>query len=587
MAAYRHIKIPSTGEKVTVKNGKLQVPDQPIIGYVEGDGIGPDITKACLRIWDAAVKKAYGGKRKIHWCETFLGEKAAGLYDGNYCPDETLKVLQELVISIKGPLTTPVGGGFRSLNVALRQDLDLYACVRPVKHYAGVPSPLKQPGKVDVVIFRENTEDVYAGIEYKAGTPENAKVTEFLRKEMKAKFFDGSGIGIKPISAFGTKRLVRKAIQYAIDNGRESVTLVHKGNIMKFTEGAFRSWGYEVAREEFGNVTITEEQLYAEYKGKQPEGKIVIKDRIADIMFQMMLLRPEEFDVLATPNLNGDYLSDAVAAEVGGMGIAPGANIADNVAVFEATHGTAPKYANQNKVNPGSLLFSGVMMLEYMGWKEAADLISLAYPEVVSDGIVTYDFARQIDGAKEVGTSQFADALIERFEGGIDLEAKRKVLQEQLAKERKQREIRRLLEPMEEMVSTGRAPTTVGDLMTRTLITAGEDDTVEDAMHQMTTNNVSCIVVEPNKKGEWGIMTRRDIVTKIVHANRSTASSKVKDVASRPLFSVPAETTIREASRILADRNFSRLAIAQGDKIIGIVTETDIFNSVERFGWVE
>ncbi len=587
MAAYRHIKIPTTGEKITIKGGKLHVPDQPIVGYVEGDGIGPDITKACLRIWDAAVKKAYGGKRKIHWCETYLGEKAAGLYDGNYCPDETLKVLQDLVVSIKGPLTTPVGGGFRSLNVALRQDLDLYACVRPVKHYAGVPSPLKQPGKVDVVIFRENTEDVYAGIEYKSGTPENKKVAKFLREEMKAKFFEDAGIGIKPISAFGSKRLVRMAIQYAIDNGRESVTLVHKGNIMKFTEGAFRSWGYEVAREEFGNVTITEEQLYAEYKGKQPEGKIVIKDRIADIMFQMMLLRPEEFDVLATPNLNGDYLSDSVAAEVGGMGIAPGANISDNCAVFEATHGTAPKYANLNKVNPGSLLFSGVMMLEYMGWKEAADLITLVYPEVISDGIVTYDFARQIDGAKEVGTSQFADALIERMEGGVDLEAKRKVQHEQLVKERKQREIRRLLEPMEEMISTGRAPQTVGDLMTRTLITAGEEDTVEDAMHQMTTNNVSCIVVEPNKKGDWGIMTRRDIVTKIVHANRSTASSKVKDIASRPLFAVPAETTIREAAKLLAEKNFSRLAISQGDKVIGIVTETDIFNSVERFGWVE
>ena len=584
---YRHIKIPTTGEKVTIKNGKLHVPDQPIIGYVEGDGIGPDITKACLRIWDAAVKKAYGGKRKIHWCETYLGEKAAGIYEGNYCPDETLKALQDLVISIKGPLTTPVGGGFRSLNVALRQDLDLYACVRPVKHYAGVPSPLKQPGKVDVVIFRENTEDVYAGIEYKSGTPENAKVAKFLREEMKAKFFEGAGIGIKPISAFGSKRLVRKAIQYAIDNGRESVTLVHKGNIMKFTEGAFRSWGYEVAREEFGNVTITEEQLYAEFKGKQPEGKIVIKDRIADIMFQMMLLRPEEFDVLATPNLNGDYLSDSVAAEVGGMGIAPGANISDNCAVFEATHGTAPKYANLNKVNPGSLLFSGVMMLEYMGWKEAADLISLVYPEVVSDGIVTYDFARQIDGATEVGTSQFADALIERFEGGVDLEAKRKAQQELLVKERKQREVRRLLEPMEEMVSTGRAPQTVGDLMTRSLITVTDNETVEEAMHLMHKNNVSCIVVEPNAKGEWAIMTRRDIVTKIVHANKNPATTKVQAIANRPLVSVPAETTIREASKILADRNFSRLAIAQGDKIIGIVTETDIFNAVERFGWVE
>jgi isocitrate dehydrogenase len=584
-AMFRHIKIPTTGEKITIQNGKLAVPDQPIVGYVEGDGIGPDITKACLRIWDAAVAKAYDGKRKIHWCETYLGEKAAGLYDGNYCPDETLKVLQDLVVSIKGPLTTPVGGGFRSLNVALRQDLDLYACVRPVRHYAGVPSPLKQPGKVDVVIFRENTEDVYAGIEYKTGTPENAKVAKFLKEEMKAKFFDGAGIGIKPISAFGTKRLVRKAIQYAIDNGRESVTLVHKGNIMKFTEGAFRNWGYEVAREEFGNVTITEEQLYAEYKGKQPEGKIVIKDRIADIMFQMMLLRPDEFDVLATPNLNGDYLSDAIAAEVGGMGIAPGANIADHVAVFEATHGTAPKYANQNKVNPGSLLFSGVMMLEYMGWTEAADLITLAYPEVIRDGIVTYDFARQIDGAKEVGTSQFADALIERIQGGIDLEAKRKALQESLAKERKQREIRRLLQPMEEMMESGRVPHTVADLMTRTLITVTDEETVEEAMHVMTDNNVSSVVVEPNGKGDWAIITRRDIVTKIVRANKSPSTTKVKDVASRPLFSVPPETTIREASELLAQKNFSRLTISQGGKVIGIVTETDIFNAVDKFGW--
>ncbi len=582
---YRHIKIPATGEKVTIKDGKVHVPEQPIIGYVEGDGIGPDITKACLRIWDAAVAKAYGGKRKIHWCETYLGEKAAGLYDGNYCPDETLKVLQDLVISIKGPLTTPVGGGFRSLNVALRQDLDLYACVRPVRHYAGVPSPLKQPGKVDVVIFRENTEDVYAGIEYKTGTPENEKVAKFLREEMKAKFFEGAGLGIKPISAFGSKRLVRKAIQYAIDNGRESVTLVHKGNIMKFTEGAFRNWGYEVAREEFGNVTITEEQLYAEYKGKQPEGKIVIKDRIADIMFQMMLLRPDEFDVLATPNLNGDYLSDAVAAEVGGMGIAPGANIADHVAVFEATHGTAPKYANQNKVNPGSLLFSGVMMLEYMGWNEAADLITLAYPEVIKDGIVTYDFARQIDGAKEVGTSQFADALIERMQGGIDLEAKRKALQEQLVKERKQREIRRLLQPMEEMMESGRVPHTVADLMTRTLITVTDDETVENAMHVMTDNDVSSVAVEPNAKGEWGIITRRDIVTKIVRANKSPSSTKVKDVASRPLYSVPPETSIRDAADLLAQKNFSRLTISQGGRVIGIVTETDIFNAVDKFGW--
>ena len=584
--AYRHIKIPTTGEKITVSKGKLHVPDQPIVGFVEGDGIGPDITKACLRIWDAAVAKAYGGKRKIHWCETYLGEKAAGLYDGNYCPDETLKVLQDLVVSIKGPLTTPVGGGFRSLNVALRQDLDLYACVRPVRHYAGVPSPLKRPDLVDIVLFRENTEDVYAGIEYKSGTPENAKVADFLRKEMKAKFFEGAGIGIKPISEFGSKRLVRKAIQYAVDNGRESVTLVHKGNIQKFTEGAFRNWGYAVAREEFGKVTITEEQLYGEFKGKVPEGKIVIKDRIADIMFQMMLLRPDEFDVIATTNLNGDYLSDAIAAEVGGMGIAPGANIADHVAVFEATHGTAPKYANQNKVNPGSLLFSGVMMLEYMGWKEAADLITLVYPELVSDGIVTYDFARQIDGATEVGTSQFADALIERIQGGIDLEAKRKAQQDQLVKERKQREIRRLLQPTEEMLDTGRVPHTVADLMTRSLITVSDDETVEQAMHLMTDNNISSVVVEADKDGVWGIITRRDIVAKIVRgAGRNPATTKVRDVASRPIVSVPAETSIRDAAAKISDSNISRFTVVQGKEVIGIVTETDIFNAVEKYGW--
>lgn len=582
--SYRHIKIPTTGEKISITGGKMVVPDQPIVGYVEGDGIGPDITKACLRIWDAAVNKAYGGKRKIHWCETFLGEKAAGLYDGNYCPDETLKVLQELVVSIKGPLTTPVGGGFRSLNVALRQDLDLYACVRPVRHYRGVPSPLKHPNKVDIVLFRENTEDVYAGIEYKTGTPDNAKIAKFLREEMKAKFFEGAGIGIKPISQFGSKRLVRKAIQYAVDNGRESVTLVHKGNIQKFTEGAFRNWGYEVARDEFGKVTITEEQLYGEFKGKLPEGKIVIKDRIADIMFQMMLLRPDEFDVIATTNLNGDYLSDAIAAEVGGMGIAPGANIADHVAVFEATHGTAPKYANLNKVNPGSLLFSGVMMLEYMGWKEAADLITMVYPEVVSDGIVTYDFARQIDGATEVGTSQFADALIERIKGGVDLDAKRKAQQEQLAKERKQREIRRLLQPLEEMIESGRVPHTVGDLMTRSLITATDDETVESAMHTMTDNGVSSVVVEADARGEWGILTRRDIVSRIVRGGQNPASVKVRDVASRPIVSVPVETSIREAANLLSEKNFSRLTVEQGGRIIGIVTETDIFNAAEKFG---
>lgn len=414
--AYTHIVLPEGGEKISVENGKMVVPDNPILGYIQGDGIGPDIMRAGLRIWDAAVDKAYGDRRKVHWAELFMGETAAEKYDGNFFPAETLDALKDLVVSIKGPLTTPVGGGFRSLNVSLRQDLDLYACVRPVRYYAGVPSPLKRPEEVDVVIFRENTEDVYAGIEYQSGSAEMRKVERFLKEEMGAKFFDDSGIGIKPISPFGTKRLVRKAIQYAIDHRRESVTLVHKGNIMKFTEGAFRNWGYELAREEFGDYTITEDELYNVHGGNQPEGKVVVKDRIADIIFQLMLLRPSEFDVIATMNLNGDYLSDAIAAEVGGVGIAPGANIADHIAVFEATHGTAPKYANLDKVNPGSLLLSGVLMLEYIGWQEAADLITSSYSEVVGNKTVTYDFARQMEDATEVSTSGFADALIARIQ---------------------------------------------------------------------------------------------------------------------------------------------------------------------------
>lgn len=410
--SYRHIRLPESGDKITVQDQRLRVSDQPILGFIEGDGIGPDITRASLRIWDAAVEKAYGGRRKVHWAELFLGEKAAGIYDGDYFPEETLDAVKDLLVAIKGPLTTPVGGGFRSLNVSLRQELDLYACVRPVRYYEGVPSPMKRPEEVNAVLFRENTEDVYAGIEYQSGSPENEKLAKFLREEMGAEFFEGAGIGIKPISAFGTKRLVRKAIQYAIDHGHDSVTLVHKGNIQKFTEGAFRNWGYEVAAEEFADHTLTEDELWSRYDGQRPEGKVVIKDRIADIMFQLMQLRPAEFSVLATSNLNGDYLSDALAAEVGGMGIAPGANIADHLAVFEATHGTAPKYSNLDKVNPSSLMFSGCMMFEYIGWQEVSELISTAFEKTVSQGIVTYDFARQMEGATEVPTSGFADALI-------------------------------------------------------------------------------------------------------------------------------------------------------------------------------
>jgi isocitrate dehydrogenase len=409
------IVVPKNGEKITVKGDKLVVPDNPILAFIEGDGIGADITSASLKVWDAAVQAAYSGQRKIAWMEIFSGEKAAELYDGDYMPQETFDAMREFIVGIKGPLTTPVGGGFRSLNVTLRQVLDLYACVRPVRWYEGIPSPVKKPQDVDMVIFRENTEDVYAGIEYESGTPENEKLAKFLREELGANFFEGAGIGIKPISAFGTKRLVRKSIQYALDYGYKNVTLVHKGNIQKFTEGAFRMWGYELAKEEFGDVTITEDELWDNYGGKQPEGKIVIKDRIADIIFQHILLRPTEFGVLAAPNLNGDYLSDALAAQVGGLGIAPGANIGDFVALFEATHGTAPKYANLDKVNPGSLMFSGVMMLEYIGWREAADLIRQAFEKTVTQKVVTYDFARQMEGATEVKTSEFANAMIQNF----------------------------------------------------------------------------------------------------------------------------------------------------------------------------
>lgn len=410
--AYDKIVVPSEGERITVTGGKLNVPDHPIVAFIEGDGIGYDIMTASKRIWDAAVEKAYGGQRKIAWMEIYCGEKAADLYDGNFMPEETFEALRDFKVGIKGPLTTPVGEGFRSLNVTLRQVLDLYSCVRPVRWYRGVPSPVKHPEEVDVVIYRENTEDVYTGIEYEAGTPENEKLARFLREELGAEFFEGAGLGIKPMSAFGSKRHIRAAIQYAIDHHRKSVTLVHKGNIQKYTEGAFMKWGYEVAADEFADETISWADVEKNHGGKVPEGKILVQDVIADISFQKMLLRPSEFDVLATPNLNGDYLSDAIAAEVGGVGIAPGANIGDEVALFEATHGTAPKYTNLDKVNPGSLLFSGVMMLEYMGWNEAADLITRAYESTLDQKIVTYDFARQMEGAHEVKTSEFATAII-------------------------------------------------------------------------------------------------------------------------------------------------------------------------------
>ncbi len=403
------------GEKIRINSdGALNVPDNPVVPFIEGDGTGPDIWAATKLVLDGAVETAYAGKRKIAWKEIYAGEKAFEK-TGEWLPEETLRDIEEYVVSIKGPLTTPVGEGIRSLNVTIRQKLDLYACVRPTKYIDPVPSPVKNPEKVDMVIFRENTEDVYAGIEWASGTPEAEKVASFLKDQMGANVPEGSGIGIKPISPANSKRLVAKAIQYALDNDSKSVTLMHKGNIMKFTEGAFARWGYEVAKEKFGDSTITESELWDKFDGKQPEGKIVIKDRIADMLFQQVLLRPDEFDVIATPNLNGDYISDALAAQVGGLGMAPGANIGDKCACFEATHGTAPKYANLDKVNPSSLILSGAMMLDHMGWKEAADLVRKGLQEVVKQGTVTYDLARQIEGAVEVKCSEFGKAIVEKM----------------------------------------------------------------------------------------------------------------------------------------------------------------------------
>ena len=404
---YRFARIPDEGEPVTIRNGQIVVPAHPILPFIEGDGTGPDIWRATRRVLDAAVDRAFGGERRIAWMEVYAGEKAVRV-TGEWLPEETLTALREFKVAIKGPLTTPVGGGIRSLNVTLRQVLDLYACIRPVRYIPGVPAPVRHPEKVDLVIFRENTEDVYAGIEWPAGSVEAARVGRFLAEQMDVKVREGSAFGIKPMSEFGSKRLIAAAIRYALQRKRPSVTLVHKGNIMKYTEGAFRDWGYEVARERFGEETVAE----ADLKGGDAAGRVIIKDRIADAMFQQLLLRPDEYSVLATPNLNGDYLSDAAAAQVGGLGMAPGANVGAEVAVFEATHGTAPKYAGLDKVNPGSLILSGVMMLEHLGWDEAAALVTRGLERAIQARTVTYDLARQMEGAREVSTSQFAEAIV-------------------------------------------------------------------------------------------------------------------------------------------------------------------------------
>jgi isocitrate dehydrogenase len=418
MSGYDRLEAPGQGTKISRDaQGNLEVPDNPIVPFIEGDGIGPDIWAASVRVFDAAVKAAYKGKRQIAWYEIFAGDKANDVYGPNtWLPDDTTRAIGDFGVAIKGPLTTPVGGGIRSINVRLRQVLDLYACVRPIRWYRGVPSPMKAPEKLNVVIFRENTEDVYSGIEFEKGSAEAAKMIAFLKDEMGHSVRADSGLGIKPISVEGTERLVRRAIQYALDRGRKSVTLVHKGNIMKFTEGAFRDWGYGIAKREFRDQIVTEDELWSDFDGVLPAGRLLINDRIADAMFQQMLLRPDEYEVIATPNLNGDYLSDAGAAQVGGLGIAPGANIGDHAALFEATHGTAPKYAGQDKVNPGSVILSGAMMLEYMGWREAADLIERSIEKAIDRKRVTYDFERQMEGATLVSCSGFGDVLIENIE---------------------------------------------------------------------------------------------------------------------------------------------------------------------------
>ncbi len=406
--------IPEAGEKIELRDGELHVPDNPIIPFIEGDGTGPDIWQAARTVFDGAVEKAYEGERKLHWVQLYAADKSLELFD-EWLPQVTIDTIREYRVAIKGPLTTPVGGGHRSANVALRQKLDLYACVRPVFWVPGVPCPVKSPEKLDVVIFRENTEDVYAGIEFRRGTIEADKLASYLREELDSDIRADSGIGIKPISEFGTKRLMRMAIQYAQKYDLESITIMHKGNIMKFTEGAFKDWAYEMATEEYRDLVITEDELWEEHDGELPEGKLLIKDRIADAMFQQLLLRPDEYDIVITPNLNGDYISDAASAQIGGLGIAPGGNMGDGVALFEATHGTAPKYAGQDKVNPSSLILSGRMMFQYMGWYEAADLILEALKKTVANKTVTYDLERQMEGAELLKCSEFAEQIVKNM----------------------------------------------------------------------------------------------------------------------------------------------------------------------------
>ncbi|MEI6180604.1 MAG: NADP-dependent isocitrate dehydrogenase [Chloroflexales bacterium] len=594
------------GETITLRDGKLSVPDRPIIPFVEGDGTGPDIWHASVRVFDAAVAQAYGGTRKLMWYEVLAGEKAFR-ETGNWLPEATVAAFNKYLVGIKGPLTTPIGGGIRSLNVALRQLLDLYVCLRPVRHFAGVPSPVKAPDKVDMVIFRENTEDLYAGIEYRAGTPEAAKLLQFIETTYPkdfAKIRFGTtartdeflsmigapaehkvelGLGIKPVSRLGTERLVGAAIQYAITFQRKSVTIVHKGNIQKFTEGAFRDWGYEYAERVFGDYVYTwaqwertkatsgEADANAEQAAALAAGKIEIKDAIADITLQQVLTRPDEFDVIATLNLNGDYLSDALAAQVGGIGIAPGGNInyVTGHAIFEATHGTAPKYANLDKVNPGSVILSGDMMLRYMGWTEAADLIIAALEKTIGQKTVTYDFARLMAGAQEVKTSEFADALIANMERIVGDE--HRLVHPSIGPD--------LVHPVE----TASYPRqSVGALMTRGVVAVAGSAPLRDTTHLMRTRGITSVVIEPDSAGVWGIMTMRDVLKKIVREGRPINGLTVEDIATRPLITVSPELSLKECADLMVEQNIRRVVVAKDGEPIGIISETDIFRSVEE-----
>ncbi|NNJ10223.1 NADP-dependent isocitrate dehydrogenase [Chloroflexales bacterium ZM16-3] len=599
------ITVPEGGKITISSNGKLIVPDNPILPFVEGDGTGRDIWRASVRVFDAAVEKAYGGKRKISWYEVLAGEKAF-TETGNWLPDETVAAFREYLVGIKGPLTTPIGGGIRSLNVALRQMLDLYVCLRPVRHFPGVPSPVKRPDKVDMVIFRENTEDIYAGIEYPAGTPEAQSVLDFMSATFpkdftKVRFGTAAktdeflsligqppegkvdvGIGIKAVSRLGTERLVGAAIQYAITFNRKSLTLVHKGNIMKFTEGAFRDWGYEYAERAFGDHVYTwaqwertkasrgEAAANAEQKDALAAGKILVKDAIADITLQQVLTRPEEFDVIATLNLNGDYLSDALAAQVGGIGIAPGGNInyVTGHAIFEATHGTAPKYADLDKVNPGSVILSGDMMLRYMGWVEAADLIIAALGKTITDKVVTYDFARQMGNATEVKTSQFADAMIANMDailaGGAHADASATVSPELLKR------------------AEGRVYPrgTVGAVMTRTVVAVPGESSLHEVSQHMQARGIHSVIVKPDASGNWGIMTMRDIMKKVAVIGSAINGIAVDEITTRPLITSTPDLTVAACAQLMLDNNIRRVVIAEAGEPIGIISDTDIFHFI-------